>query len=93
MKHKTRPRNAQPQARARRSDGGDGLQSVQTAFRILDELSNAHRPVGLTDLADMLGELKPRVYRHLSTLKHLGVVFQDARNGGYSLGGKLFFAG
>jgi IclR family transcriptional regulator, KDG regulon repressor len=72
---------------------GDGLQSLQTAFRILDELSNAHGPVGLTDLAAMLGELKPRVYRHLSTMKRLGVVFQDARNGRYSLGGKLFSLG
>jgi DNA-binding IclR family transcriptional regulator len=72
---------------------GDGLQSLQTAFRILDELSNAHQPVGLTDLAGMLGELKPRVYRHLSTMKRIGVVFQDARNGQYSLGGKLFSLG
>jgi IclR family transcriptional regulator, KDG regulon repressor len=76
-----------------RQDSGDGLQSLQIAFRILDELSNAHGPVGLTDLALLLGELKPRVYRHLSTMKHLGVVFQDARNGRYSLGGKLFSLG
>jgi IclR family KDG regulon transcriptional repressor len=73
--------------------GVDGLQSLQAAFRILDELSNAHQPVGLTDLAGVLGELKPRVYRHLSTMKRLGVVFQDARNGRYSLGGKLFSLG
>jgi IclR family KDG regulon transcriptional repressor len=78
---------------ATRQDAGDGLQSLQTAFRILDGLSSAHGPVGLTDLAAMLGELKPRVYRHLSTMKRLGVVFQDARNGRYSLGGKLFSLG
>lgn len=71
----------------------DGLQSLQTAFRILDALSNAHGPVGLSSLAAELGELKPRVYRHLATMKRLGVVFQDARNGGYSLGGKLFTLG
>jgi IclR family transcriptional regulator, KDG regulon repressor len=94
MKHKIGRRTLQPPARPGRSDGdANGLQSVQTAFRILDELSNAHGPVGVTDLAGRLGELKPRVYRHLSTLKHLGVVFQDARNGGYSLGGKLFSLG
>jgi IclR family acetate operon transcriptional repressor len=74
-------------------DAAEGLQSVQTAFRILHELSNAHGPVGVTELAGMLGERKPRVYRHLSTLKRLGVVFQDARNGGYSLGGALFSLG
>lgn len=105
MRNKPMPRAAQPPARARRSDpagppararrqdAGDGLQSLRTAFRILDELSNAHGAVGLTDLARMLGELKPRIYRHLSTMKRLGVVFQDARNGGYSLGGKLFSLG
>ena len=49
--------------------------------------------MGLTDLAGLLGELKPRVYRHLSTMKRLGVVYQDARNGQYSLGGKLFSLG
>jgi IclR family transcriptional regulator, KDG regulon repressor len=82
-----------PAARRPIQVAGDGLQSLQAAFRILDELSNAHQPVGLTDLAAMLGELKPRVYRHLSTMKRLGVVFQDARNGRYSLGGKLFSLG
>ena len=71
----------------------DGLQSLQTAFRILDALSNAHGAVGLSSLAAELGELKPRVYRHLATMKRLGVVFQDARNGGYGLGGKLFTLG
>jgi IclR family KDG regulon transcriptional repressor len=89
----TRPRTGQPPPRAQRQDRGEGLQSLQTAFRILDELSNAHGPMGLTDLAEMLGELKPRVYRHLSTLKALGVVSQDARNGAYRLGGKLFSLG
>jgi DNA-binding IclR family transcriptional regulator len=71
----------------------DGLQSLQTAFRILDELANARGPVGVSDLARTLGELKPRVYRHLFTLKSLGAVFQDARTGGYSLGSRLFLLG
>jgi len=75
------------------AEGGDGLQSLQTAFRILDELSNANGPMALTDLAAALGELKPRIYRHLSTMKQLGIVSQEARNGGYSLGGRLFTLG
>ena len=93
MKHKRRTRTAQPKAPAGRMDAGEGLQSVQTAFRILDQLADTHGPVGVTELARMLGELKPRVYRHLSTLKRLGVVFQDRRNGGYSLGSRLFSLG
>jgi DNA-binding IclR family transcriptional regulator len=93
MKRAAMRRAAAGAVPATRQDAGDGLQSLQTAFRILDELSSAHGPVGLTDLAAALGELKPRVYRHLSTMKRLGVVFQDARNGRYSLGGKLFALG
>jgi IclR family KDG regulon transcriptional repressor len=89
MKRKTSPRAV----RSRRPDSSEGLQSVQTAFRILDELSNAHGAVGLTEIARVLGEQKPRVYRHLSTLKGLGVVLQDGRSGGYRLGGKLFSLG
>ncbi|MEP6546503.1 MAG: IclR family transcriptional regulator [Gammaproteobacteria bacterium] len=76
-----------------RAEAGGGLQSLQAAFRILDELSNADGPIGLTDLAFKLGELKPRVYRHLSTMKALGIVIQDARSGRYGLGGKLFALG
>jgi len=47
----------------------------------------------LTEIARLLGEQKPRVYRHLSTLKGLGVVLQEGRSGGYRLGGKLFSLG
>ena len=93
MKLKTGRRGIRAPAQSRRSESIDGLQSVQTAFRILEELSNAHGPMGVTELAGRLGELKPRVYRHLSTLKRLGVVFQDARNGSYGLGGRLFSLG
>ena len=90
MKPRTR-RRATPQPP--HSDAGDGLQSLQTAFRILDALSNAHGPMALSDLAAVLGELKPRVYRHLSTMKRLGIVFQEERSGGYSLGSRLFTLG
>jgi IclR family transcriptional regulator, KDG regulon repressor len=93
MKQNTPRRKAASPRRATGQLAGEDLQSVQTAFRVLDELSNAHGPVGLTDLAARLGELKPRVYRHLSTMKRLGVIFQESRNGGYSLGGKLFALG
>src|SRR6185312_1632844 len=48
----TRPAAPNP-ARAARQGESDGLQSLQAAFRILDELSNAHHPLGLTDLAAM----------------------------------------
>lgn len=79
--------------RQTRAEGGDGLQSLQAAFRILDQLSKADGPMGLTDLASQLNELKPRVYRHLATMKSLGIISQDARSGRYGLGGKLFGLG
>lgn len=72
---------------------GDGIQSLQAAFGILDALAEAGRPMGITELASALGELKPRVYRHLSTLKQLGVVYQEMQSGKYRLGSKLFALG
>jgi DNA-binding IclR family transcriptional regulator len=33
------------------------------------------------------------VYRHLSTMKSLGIVILDTRSGRYGLGGKLFALG
>ncbi len=72
---------------------GEGLQSLQTGFRILEVLTEARGPLGLTEIAATLDELKPRVHRHLATLKGLGMVFQDARNGRYGLGSKLFLLG
>jgi DNA-binding IclR family transcriptional regulator len=72
---------------------GDALQSLTTGFRILDALTQSPGPMGLTEIATAVGELKPRVHRHLATLKSLGVVFQDSRNGRYGLGGKLFALG
>jgi hypothetical protein len=76
MKRKTSPREV-------RSGRPDSSEVLQTVFRILNELSIAHGAVGLTAIARVLGEQKPRVYRHLSTLKALGVALQDGRSGGY----------
>jgi IclR family KDG regulon transcriptional repressor len=93
MKLRTSPRTLKAAISGEPAAGSDGLQSVQTAFRILDELSNANGPVGVSELARSLGEPKSRVYRHLSTLRDLGVVLQDARSGNYGLGSRLFSLG
>jgi IclR family acetate operon transcriptional repressor len=47
----------------------------------------------LTALANQLGEPKARMYRHLSTLRHLGFVEQDAQTELYKLGLKLAHVG
>jgi DNA-binding IclR family transcriptional regulator len=86
-------RAAAPDRGAPTSAASEGLQSLQMAFRILDALSASHGPMGLTELATQVGEQKPRVHRHLATLKRVGAVVQDARSGQYGLGGKLFALG
>ena len=57
------------------------VHSVATSFRILDELSAAGRPLRLTEIANLLGETKAKIHRHLTTLRQLGAVEQDLRLG------------
>lgn len=69
------------------------LESVELVFQLLDQLTAARRPLGVTDLALMLDEPKPRVYRHLASLRQLGVVEQDPISDKYALGAKLVLYG
>lgn len=61
-------------------DGGETVQTVQTAFRVLETLTE-HGRVGVTELATMLDLSKSAVHRHLSTLVAEGYVEQV--DGGY----------
>ena len=65
------------------------IQSVVMAGQIIQALAAAGQPMRLTALANQLGEPKARMHRHLSTLKHLGFVEQDAQTELYKLGLKL----
>lgn len=65
------------------------VHSVATSFRILDELSAAGRPLRLTEIANLLGETKAKIHRHLTTLRQLGAVEQDGGTERYRLGWKL----
>ena len=65
------------------------LESVGIVFEILDHLAGARRPLGVTELALAMGEPKPRVYRHLASLRQIGVVEQDQATDKYRLGAKL----
>jgi len=69
------------------------LESVGIAFRMLEEIAAARRPLGVTELAQILGEPKPRVYRHLASMRQLGMVEQDRVSEKYRLGAKLFVLG
>ncbi|MEB2399544.1 MAG: IclR family transcriptional regulator [Alcaligenaceae bacterium] len=71
----------------------NSVEAVKVAVRIMDELALAHRSMGVTELADALGETKPRVHRHLSTLKEMGLIEQDNQTERYRLGWRVFQLG
>jgi IclR family acetate operon transcriptional repressor len=86
---------AAPQTVAEDEDrpGGDVIQSVVVTGQIIEALAAAGQPMRLTALANQLGEPKAKMHRHLSTLKHLGFVEQDAKTETYRLGLKLVHIG
>ncbi|HYF18006.1 MAG TPA: IclR family transcriptional regulator [Ramlibacter sp.] len=71
----------------------NSVEAVKVTVRILDELAAARRPMGVTELADLLEETKPRVHRHLSTLREMGIVEQDQQTDRYRLGWRVFQLG
>ncbi|MBV7483401.1 IclR family transcriptional regulator [Bordetella sp. BOR01] len=71
----------------------NSVEAVRVAVRILDELALANRAMGVTELAEALGETKPRIHRHLSTLKETGVIEQDQSSERYRLGWRVFQLG
>lgn len=76
-----------------RSQSGGLIQSVVMTGQIIEALAAAGQPMRLTALANHLGEPKARMHRHLSTLKYLGFVEQDAQTECYKLGLKLAHVG
>ena len=71
----------------------NSVEAVKVAVRILDELALGQRAMGVTELADALGETKPRVHRHLSTLREMGLIEQDLATERYRLGWRVFQLG
>ena len=76
-----------------RPSGSGLIQSVVMTGQIIEALAAAGQPMRLTALANHLGEPKARMHRHLSTLKYLGFVDQDAQTECYKLGPKLAHIG
>jgi IclR family KDG regulon transcriptional repressor len=83
----------EPSTEEDRSHGSGLIQSVIMTTQIIEALAAAGQPMRLTALANHLGEPKARMHRHLSTLKHLGYVDQDAQTECYKLGLKLAHMG
>lgn len=71
----------------------NSVEAVKVAVRILDELALQQRPMGVTELADALNETKPRIHRHLSTLKEMGLIEQERTTDRYHLGWRVFQLG
>jgi IclR family transcriptional regulator, KDG regulon repressor len=76
-----------------RAGNSEFIQSVVITGQIIEALAAAGQPMRLTALASQLGEPKAKMHRHLSTLKHLGFVDQDAKTETYRLGLKLVYIG
>jgi DNA-binding IclR family transcriptional regulator len=71
----------------------NSVDAVKVSVRILDSLALAHRAMGVTELAEQLSETKPRIHRHLATLKEVGLIEQDNANERYRLGWRMFQLG
>lgn len=71
----------------------NSVDAVKVSVRIMEAMANAQRAMGVTELADLLQETKPRVHRHLSTLKEVGMIEQDSSNDRYRLGWRIFQLG
>ncbi|MEM9819733.1 MAG: IclR family transcriptional regulator [Bacteroidota bacterium] len=67
--------------------------SVHKTFAILEHFSVQKPEWGVTELADTIGSNKSTVYRFLSDLSKLGIVYKDPFTEKYSLGLKLFELG
>src|SRR5436309_241197 len=72
---------------------GNSVEAVKVTVRILDALALTQRAMGVTELADALQETKPRIHRHLSTLREMGLVEQDQSTERYHLGWRVFQLG
>jgi IclR family pca regulon transcriptional regulator len=74
-----------------RDDADNGLYvtSVEKAFRVLEALNRAGRPVGLSGLVPLTGFGRSATQRFLFTLRALGYVNQDATAKSYSLSPKM----
>ena len=69
------------------------ISAVVTTLSIIEAMAERGSPVGVSELARMIGENKPRTYRHLRTLVERHYVTQDPQSEKYALTLKLFHLG
>lgn len=71
----------------------NSVEAVKVAIRMLNEMALARRAMRITELAQKMGETKPRIHRHLATLREMGLVEQEQATERYRLGWRLFQLG
>lgn len=71
----------------------NALDSVALIAQLLDELGAASTPLGVSELARLLGQSKARIHRNLTSLRQFGFVDQEQQSEKYRLGWKLFQLG
>jgi IclR family transcriptional regulator, KDG regulon repressor len=69
------------------------LQSVNMALDIIDEVSKARRPIGITEIADLLGLSKGAVHTVLANLEARGYVLRSPDSLGFTLGQRAWELG
>lgn len=69
------------------------ISAVVTTLSIIEAMSEAQGPVGVSSLSRATGVTKPRIYRHLRTLVDRGYVVQDPDTEKYALTLRLFHIG
>lgn len=74
------------------SDGAP-ISAVVTTLSIIESMAERGEPVGVSELAKLVGANKPRTYRHLRTLLSRNYVAQDPDTDKYFLTLKLFHVG
>ncbi len=71
------------------SDPTAKIEGVATASAIIDFLAESEPPVGVQQVATVLGITKSRASRHLANLERLGVVSRNPAGRGYRLGWRV----
>ncbi|ADG06995.1 IclR family transcriptional regulator [Kyrpidia tusciae] len=72
-----------------KSKEGLGIQSVETAVKILQTLVAHSTPISLTEFAGLLGMSKSKLHRYLTSLCRMQLLIQSAETDLYALGPRM----
>jgi DNA-binding IclR family transcriptional regulator len=89
-KERSAPSGEAPDDRVPESGRGGGIQSIERAFAILEQVARAPDGVGLADLGKRVGLHNSTAFHLLKTMVSLGYVLQDKESKRYRIGRQLF---